>query len=246
MKPRGIPRTSLSAIWCLFLAVWLGEAGAGGIGISPIRVNLSNSAPTAALTLENSGGEAAVVQLQMMAWSVDGEEDIYQPTYEIVATPPITTIAPGQLQIVRVGLSRDADPEQELAYRLYIEEVPPPPQPGHQGLRVALRIGVPVFIQPDAPVQPEVTWRARRNDAGGLTIIANNAGGAHLRLMNLKLQQTGAVPTLAQRQIVGYLLPGQERRWDLPLSGRLPDGRLRLTVVAEPSVDTVDLELENP
>ena len=31
-------------------------------------------------------------------------------------------------QIVRVGLRRGPDPQRELAYRLYLQEVPPPPK----------------------------------------------------------------------------------------------------------------------
>ena len=40
-------------------------------------------------------------------------------------------------QIIRIGLNRRVDKTQELAYRLYISEVPPPPKEGFTGLRIA-------------------------------------------------------------------------------------------------------------
>ena len=63
-------------------------------------------------------------------------------------SPPIATIAPDKEQIIRVGLRRAPDKERELSYRLFLQEVPAPPKPGFQGLQVALRVGLPVFVQP--------------------------------------------------------------------------------------------------
>lgn len=246
MKLRPLFRVFTGFAAFLAMLTWLGAADAGGLAVSPIRVYLSDSMPTAALTLENNGPVASVVQLQVMAWSSEGEADSYQPTYEIVASPPIATLQPGQTQIVRVGLSRDADADRELAYRLYIEEVPPPPQPNHQGLQVALRIGVPVFVEPARSARPEVAWRAVRGGADSVTIHATNNGNAHLRLMSLKLKSAQTGRLMDERQIVGYLLPGQSRQWTMRLREGLPQGRLRLSAATDPGVADVDLELDTP
>lgn len=235
-----------SQVLCLCLLLWFGIAGAGGLGVSPIRVDLSDSQPTAALTLVNNGPRAAVVQTQLLSWSAAGDAEHYLPTDDIVAAPPIATIQPGQTQIVRVGLNREADPGSELAYRLYIEEVPPPPTPGQQGLQIALRIGVPIFIEPVQPARPQLEWHAIRSGDHSLAITATNTGNAHLRLLSLKLRPAGAEGPVIEQQIVGYLLPGQSRRWAIPLKSPLPDGRMHLSVATKPNVADVDLELENP
>lgn len=228
------------------LLAWFNTVAASGLGVTPIRVYLSEGTPTAALTLENNGSTPTVVQLQLMRWDSDGVEEQYHPTYEVVATPPIATLRPGQTQVVRVGLSRDVDPDRELAYRLYIEEVPPPARPGQQGLQVALRIGVPVFVAPKVAAQPSLQWRALRNGTDGVAVEASNVGNTHFRLMSLKLRGGETAAVLAERQIVGYLLPGQSRRWVIPVKGGLPEGDMHLSAVTEPGVADVRLELEAP
>lgn len=228
------------------LLTWFSAATASGLSVTPIRVYLDEETPTATLTLENNGNTPTVVQLQLMRWDSDGVEDQYRPTYEVVATPPIATLQPGQIQIVRVGLSREVEPERELAYRLYIEEVPPPPRPGQQGLQVALRIGVPIFIAPKAAAQPRLQWRAVRNGPDSVAVRATNVGNAHLRLTSMVLRAGEKGRKLAERQIVGYLLPGQSRQWVVPVEGRLSEGDVHLSVVTEPGVADVRLELETP
>ena len=54
----------------LLLLSWLGMANAGGLGVSPIRIYLSDAMPTAALTLENNGTVPSVVQMQVSRGSL--------------------------------------------------------------------------------------------------------------------------------------------------------------------------------
>ncbi|WP_260295749.1 molecular chaperone [Sedimenticola hydrogenitrophicus] len=246
MKPYRPISHAIRFVVTFALLAWVGATAATGLGVTPIRIHLSEATPTAALTLENNGSNTTVVQLQLMKWDAAGADDHYRPTYEVVATPPIATLQPGQTQIVRVGLSRDVDEGKELAYRLYIEEVPAPPQQHQQGLQVTLRIGVPIFIAPKITAQPGLEWRAVRNGPDSVALHATNVGNAHLRLMDLKLRSEGAEHLLAERQVVGYLLPGQSRQWLMQVEGGLPSGRLRLSAATDPGMADVDLELETP
>lgn len=69
-----------------------------------------------------------MVQLEAMAWNKAQGQDIYTPTTDLIAAPPIFTVPPGGTQIVRIGLRRAPDPQRELAYRVYFQEIPPPPR----------------------------------------------------------------------------------------------------------------------
>lgn len=218
-------------------------ASAGSLGVSPLRIVLSDATPTAALTIENGGANAVVVQLQVMRWSADGEADRYEPGEGIIATPPIMTIPPGQPQIVRLGLSGAADPSREVAYRLYMEEVPSPPQPGQQGLQVALRIGVPIFVSPPGAAQSSLDWSALRTGPDSVKIRATNSGGSHAKLMTLSLADGNR--TLAEQQVAGYLLPGQTRHWLVRLSEAFAGERLRLSAETDRGATDVDLALED-
>ena len=121
--------------------------------MSPVRATLSARQQVGALTVRNDGAEPAVVQLEVLSWSQQDGKDVYVPTAEILATPPIFTVPAGGSQVVRVGLRRAPDPGASSPIGCICRRVPPPPKPDFQGLQVALRIGVPVFVLPPAPAQ---------------------------------------------------------------------------------------------
>lgn len=194
----------------ILLITGAGAASAGSFQVNPVRATLSISQSIAALTVHNTGDEATVIQLELFSWTQQDGKDVYTPTREILATPPIFTIPANGSQVVRVGLRRKPDAQHELTYRLFLQEVPPPPKPGFQGLRVALRIGVPVFVLPTAAVQPQLQWQATHTPEG-VKINVSNSGNVHVQIANIRLGSKSA----ATHQIAGYVLPGQSRSWVL-------------------------------
>jgi fimbrial chaperone protein len=195
--------------WCMSLA------HAASLGVSPLRIDLKESAPTAAVTLNNRGSTAMVVQLQLMRWSAEDARMHYEPSDDLLATPPIMSIAPGKSQIVRVGLRKAPASRGELSYRLFIEEVPPPVQPGYQGLQMALRVSVPVFVQPAHAVQPLLRWSLVKDGGRPVALRVSNQGDGHARLLDLQLRPAGGERDVALREAKGYLLPGQSIQWRL-------------------------------
>ncbi|MGR9085691.1 MAG: fimbrial biogenesis chaperone [Gammaproteobacteria bacterium] len=199
------------------LALWLagiGAACAGSFQVNPVRATLTAGKPVGAMTVRNNGGEPAVLQLEVMSWSQQQGKDVYTPSREILATPPIFTVPSGGSQIVRVGLRRPPDAQRELTYRLFLQEVPPPPKPGFQGLHVALRIGVPIFVPPAVAQPPVLTWRIFRTGQGELEVSLTNGGNSHVQVANVRLAQPEG-GELVKQQIASYVLPGQSRSWPL-------------------------------
>ena len=216
----------------------------GSFQVSPVRATLSAGQSIMALTVRNEGSEPAVIQLEPMAWSQRDGKDVYAATREIIATPPIFTVPPGGRQIVRIGLRRAPDARLELAYRLYLQEVPPPPPPGFQGLQVALRLGVPVFVNPPVALAPALKWSARRMPGGELKVGLANNGNAHVQVMGFALGAAGGA-TLASSKAVAYVLPGQAREWLLKASPPPPSGTaLQLVAVTDGGEIRTDLALE--
>src|SRR5262245_29568931 len=106
---------------CLVLIGLQPRAGvAGSFEVNPVRVDLSAAARTSAVTVRNTGSEAVIVQLSVVAWSQEDGRDVYTETKEILATPPIATIPAGGEQIIRAGLRRAPDAQRELSYRLFL------------------------------------------------------------------------------------------------------------------------------
>lgn len=196
----------------LFLA-FEGVGYAGSFDVSPVRAELSQAQHVAALTVRNSGREPAVIQLQATSWSQQDNHDVLTPTAELLATPPIFTLAPGASQVVRVGSHRSPDAHEEIAYRLSLQEVPPPPDPAFRGLRVALKISLPIFLVPNAPAASKLTWQAARVEGGKVRLSVRNDGAAHAHLTGLAIaaRATGQRASVSDANV--YVLPHSSHTW---------------------------------
>jgi len=207
-----------TAPWiALALCLATAEVAAGSFQVNPIRVDISKGTTTAAITVRNEGDDAIVIQASIVSWTQDDSgQDVYAPTGEALVTPPIMTIPPAGEQILRVGLRRPPDPQRELTYRLFLEEVPPPPKPGFTGLQVALRVGVPVFVPPLVPGIRRLEWSAQISPDGSIRLAAQNTGNTHVQVTGFELGLPGAGEPLTQQSALAYVLAGQRRLWTLP------------------------------
>jgi len=198
---------------------------AGAFQISPIRLNLSGKAPIAVLKVRNESAESSVMQLKVMSWSQSGNEDIYTPTEEVLATPPIFTVPPGGTQIIRVGLRRKANARHELAYRLFLQEVPTAKVAAPDGqVKVALRFGVPIFLAPASQKLPKpvLDWRVLLAEPNALRIEAVNRGNAHVQITGIGIHAPEGGPPLAAHRGMDYVLPQQGRHWQVPVNPLQP------------------------
>ncbi len=213
-----------AACGLVFLLAGASAASAGSFSVSPVRATLSASQPVGALTVRNTGTEPAVVQLEVVSWSQQDGKDVYTSTREVLATPPIFTVPAGGSQVVRVGLRRAPDPQRELTYRLFLQEVPPPPKHDFQGLQIALRIGVPVFVLPAVAAKPVLRWQAARTPEGVLKLSLANSGNAHIQIVNFRLSLPDSAQPWVTQQVSAYVLPGQSRDWIVTANQVPPPG----------------------
>jgi fimbrial chaperone protein len=199
----------------LTCAVMAAPAGASTFNISPIRVQLEGSHRTEALTLANADDSPVVVQVRVVSWSQkDGAEQL-QDTRELLVTPPVLQIPANAQQIVRVALRRAPDPGQELTYRVIFEEVPQAAPADFRGLRVALRISIPVFVAPaQGKASPDLAWRSRWLPNGQLELAATNNGNGHSQIMDFETRFPGSLMPL-RGTTSKYVLPGSRMSWTL-------------------------------
>lgn len=230
--------STTGAVWRALLAASLFSmhplGWAGSFQVNPIRVELGPRAQTAALSVKNTGEDPVVVQVSVEAWSQQEGKDVYAPTKEVLATPPVMTIPAGAERIVRIGLRRAPDKSRELDYRLFLQEVPPPPKPGFQGLVVALRVGLPVFVAPaQGQAAPRISWKAVRLDDKTLELTAANDGSAHIQIAEVGVTAGNASEPVASFSGLAYILPDQRRSWALPLTAPLAASRVRVKAVTD-------------
>lgn len=188
-------------------------AHAGSFSISPLRVELSATATTGALTLRNQEDAPIVVQAEAMLWEqVDGQDRL-TPTRDLLVSPLVFTMPGNGSQLLRVALRRPADAGRELSYRLILTEVPQPASPEFTGLNVALRVSLPVFVAPAAETAPRLEWTASPAADGALAVTARNSGNAHARILRFEVAPATGAAAARLQEVTAYLLPGQSRTW---------------------------------
>lgn len=236
-------KARLSYLAFLFFLVPAFACAGASLSVSPVRVELSKARGTAVLTIRNDGDSASVVQAQVKEWSQRDGTEQYAETGDILVSPPLFNVAAGATQIVRLGLRRMPDPTQELAYRLFLQEVPSAAPAAQQTVHVALRISLPVFVEAIDPKPPRLAWRAYREPGGALRVSVENSGPKHVLLFDLRVGAPGAesVPTATQGP--QYVLAGQQRSWLIqPASGAAQDAE-RVRIRAQSDAGDVDTEI---
>jgi fimbrial chaperone protein len=180
------------------------SAGAGSFSVAPVRLDVKMPRRAVSLEIQNTGELPAQIQVERYLWVADkGGDDTLEPTEDIVATPPIVTLAPGQKQIIRVLVSGNQDPSREATSRVILQETAlndPPPN----AVRALLRISMPLFITPNG-AKPNVVWTAERAD-NKWWLVMENTGNAHAQILSARLESGQEI------KATGYLLPSEKRR----------------------------------
>ena len=198
------------------LAVFLGlasAASAGGFRISPTIGDVGPNQRFASFKVHNPGAEPLTLQISGHDWRQSNGVDQLQASDRLLVVPPLVTISPRADQIIRVALRADR-PSHELAFRLHMLEVLPPPPPGFVGVRTAVRVNLPLFFAPSI-ARDELQWQAALDSDGEIRLTAINSGTRHARLQGINVRdETGQLLTEQQGPI--YILPAQSRSWALP------------------------------
>lgn len=212
-------------------------AKSSGLQVSPIGLSVAAKAQAEALWLTNTGAETIHAQVRVFRWTQADGKDFLEPSRDLVVSPPMVTIAPGDRQMVRV-IRQVAPPEgAEAAYRVLVDELPVDGAK-KEGLQFVLRYSIPVFLSPrgDPTVKAtlQATWEA--SSPGG-TLHVRNTGTGHAQVADIVRQDARGERTVLRSGLVGYALPGSAMRWALPVA---PDGgSVRARINGDPTESTL-------
>ena len=240
-----LTRIIINAVFGLF--VFLAGANvvnASNLGLNPVRVTLSDKQKMSSLTVRNDGAEPVPMQLEVLNWSKEEGNDVFTPTRELIVNPPIFTIPAGGSQLIRVGLRRAPDAQRELIYRIFLQELPPPPSPEFNGTKMLMRVSLPVFVLPKVAAKPVLRWQAVRTSDGSLKISLTNDGNAHIQIINFNLSKPGSAQPWITQQTSDYVLIGQSFDWILPANAdySIPKSGAIIQLFAQ--TDAGDIEAE--
>jgi fimbrial chaperone protein len=235
-------RRRLLAPWPLLLFAWAGLASAQAISASPLRADLSAAEPVAVVTLRNDDPRfPTIVQARPSAWSVVDSEDRYEPTRELVVSPTVFKLEPGQTQVIRVSLRGRPDVRVERLYRLFLQQLPDEAEQSRRtgNVRFLFTFAIPVVVAPTGDPNPvaRVAWRIERGSAGEYRLRASNEGTAHVKIAGVSLPASAG--DLRVVSAATYLLPGTERAWSFKTPAPLPPGPVDLTILANDGTSSV-------
>lgn len=220
-------------------------ARAATLSVSPVRLTLSAAHPTGVLRVSNKAEDSELVQVQLAAWSQKSTADVFAPTQDILATPPIFRLDGGGTQVVRVGLRTPPTPGKEVTYRLFMTQVPPAPKPGVLGLQFALRVSLPIFVVPATQTAPVLEWNAKLLSPRKLVLTASNTGTAHVQIRSLTLGLAGPAKSIPHKS-GNYILPGTTAHWDFNLPSALAEGtKLSVSVKTDQGDFNATLDARN-
>lgn len=183
-------RWAVATLAILLLAA-AGSAAAGGFSLSPLAATLSARNPSAAIAVENTGGATLVVQVRAFSWNQRDGKDVREETRDLVVNPPIFKLAKGEQQLVRFASRTPVPRDAERAYRVVFTEVLPRDSFVGEGLRLAVTMDVPVYVEPANPGAAQaLRYEAARTSAGARIRIAN-PGAVHRRLSDPEVVAAG-------------------------------------------------------
>lgn len=209
----------------LALFAVLGSVQAASFSVSPVIITLDSSNSIVAMTVRNSGSDTAVLQAQVNDWSIHDNQEFYQPTTDLIVSPPVFEVEPGKTQIVRIGLRDTAPQAVEQSFRVFFEQAPATPGSDSSsssvantplGVQVMLRIGIPVFVKSTVPSTSKLVWNAQRLTDGRLRVEAENQGAAHSKISQIDVIHNNKA--VASSNVLTYILPDSRRHWllDVP------------------------------
>ena len=212
------------------------------MSVSPVRIDLSDEHRKDVVRVSNQDESAKSYEVSVVAWSQTKERrEVYAPTEELLAVPPLFTLQPGEEQIVRLGMLQDADAITERTYRMFITELAPPQpeEPAATGITMRVQIGVPVFVAPTALPTATLDYVDSMQVEEQLFMQFRNSGNTHVKVTEVQFLGLGQ----SDKQVAPtglYVLAGQTGY--LPVA--LPEGKPVGTVtVVTDTLGSLEYEL---
>jgi fimbrial chaperone protein len=215
------------------------------LSVSPTQIDLTREKQSDLLSVLNDGDTEVRLQVEVFAWdqSASGEM-LLQPTQDILAFPPLLTIAPHETKRIRVGTTLPPGPA-EKGYRISLQELPSSPREGSTGVQILSRISLPIFLDPPSP-KAEGQIDATQVSGGHLAFSVRNTGTRHFTLHSVHVEGMDAAGTRTLEASADgwYLLVGDRRDYRVELAEA--DCRKSKQIVLKALLDERQIETTIP
>lgn len=187
---------------------------AGAFRVAPINVEVRSGVSASALTIQNLSQQPMTIQLRVFRWRQAGGVESLEPSSDVIASPPLTSIAPGQSHVVRIVRLAGGEVTSEESYRLWADEVPDPRNSRPGEVNLLLRQSIPVFFESRSTTL-SILRSAIERHGDALDLVVTNSGSRRERISDLRVVDSDGVQLDARAGLVGYVLAGSNIRWTL-------------------------------
>jgi fimbrial chaperone protein len=207
--------SSLAALAVASLALLPASLRAASLQVSPISIEVQAPAAAATIKLHNSGTEVLNAQIRVFRWTQVNGEEKFEPTNDVVASPPTVSLAPNTDYTVRLVRVTKQPVAQGETYRLFVDELPDNKAQQSRSVTLVMRYSIPVFFYSRDSAEAKLAWSIERR-GGQVYVVATNAGDRHARLSSLKLRDANDTTASFGNGLAGYVLGHSTMRWQAP------------------------------
>jgi len=206
-------RTVLSAaLAAAFITLPTTLAGAASLQVSPVSVEIPAPGASAVLKLRNEGTTPVNAQVRVFRWRQVNGEDKLDPTDDVVASPPLVSLAPKSDYTVRLVRVTKQPLEKGETYRLLVDELPDFKQQRNGAVTLVLRYSIPIFFYSLDAAEAKLAWSVEQR-SGRIFVSATNQGDRHVRISTLKLRKGDGTTISFSNGLTGYVLGRSGMRW---------------------------------
>ena len=199
---------------CFVGGAALPARAAAQLEVSPVLLDVLAPTASATVTLKNDDTRPATLQVRLFKWRQANGQETYEPTQDVIASPPIATVAPGATLTVRVIRAAETPIQGEDSYRLVLDQLPDGDRVGRAKVAMLLRQVLPVFFANPERSGPQVVWSVARGPKG-YELRAHNTGDQRLRIAQITLAGAGGASVKLGGGLLGYVLGHADMSWTL-------------------------------
>ena len=195
----------------MFIGLFSTTLFAANFSISPMSAVISAQDQYGQISITNNADQTILFQTKIVAFNPITKQE--QPTQDLMLTPPIINIAPGQTQVFRVADMIAPSLTQEKYYHVYFSQVAnstPNANKNNNGasLNFVFNIAIPIYVLP-ANLQTNLYWSAHLLNAKKIQLTVVNHGNSHIQFYSAGIMNNVTNEALASVEFPKLLYPGQ-------------------------------------
>ncbi len=214
-------------------------AGAQALSVLPVNLFFAPGQKATSLTVTNMGTRETAIQIRAFVWSQRNGDDQLADSDAVALSPPFAQIDPKASQVIRLIL-RQPPQGREATYRILIDQIPPPAEPGI--VHMVLRLSIPIFAEPPARAVPHVRFHLEI-DSGKLVLVGINDGLRHEAIHDIVLSTSDGRKFKEESGASPYILAGVTRRWPIAAQGPLPLSSETLQLTAHSDAGVIEQQV---